>query len=612
MRDGGADLLRSGFSSLRTRRRVVAVAGLVGLALGALYAVVVPPVLGSTALILLSAGTGSGAGSLNADITTQVQIVLSTPVLQRAGNSLTPRRSASEVLDEVDVEAVTAQLLSIRASSPSSRQAEALSQAVASAYVDTLQSSLFSVTGKTIDALRAREADLDAQLKAVATRIDEIQGRARGLDPKSAAARQDAELLDRLIADQSDLALHLEKVRQELSGVQPTAPTQLARIVQPATPATGPGTVWRVVRTAFTAALIALACVAVLLLIRARYDARLRARDDLADAVGSTVLADIRGRPQRSVADWTTLFETYEASAGEAWAFRQVLRSLVGLQEGEAPGRLRGRRSRGGVEHPRSVTVISFAGDASAVSVGPQLAVFTASLGITTRLVLSTGQDSAPPLWAACSSGRVRSLRAGLILEVRTDDPVGGSNEAVMSAMHEGDAPSPAAEHHDQDSATGSGSDRNGGSTTSDLAFEFRRVGAHIDVAMTSPAAEEVAAKRHAVNNRPAADLVVVVAVVDPRKPSVTGVPATARTALAISPGKGTREDLARLAVVLDDAGRQVDGLMIADPDPSDRTTGRRPLADRARPASLPDRLTGIGDVLLAPSTRGTGGDHHG
>ena len=67
----------------------------------------------------------------------------------------------------------------------------------------------------------------------------------------------------------------------------------------------------------------------VVLLATARRDPRVRLRDDIADAVGSPVLAAVRSRPQQSVAGWSTLLETYEATPVESWAFRQVLRGLA-------------------------------------------------------------------------------------------------------------------------------------------------------------------------------------------------------------------------------------------------------------------------------------------
>ena len=104
-----------------------------------------------------------------------------------------------------------------------------------------------------------------------------------------------------------------------------------------------------------------------------------------------------------------------------------------------------------------------------------------------------------------------------------------------------------------------------------------------------------------------APDLTVVLAVVDGKQPKLSAVAPTAATVLAVAPGVGTREDLARLAVAVDDAGRRIDGIVVADPDPSDRTTGRRTLDERSRHAPLPLRVTGIGSSSGAASERGTG-----
>jgi len=97
-------------------------------------------------------------------------------------------------------------------------------------------------------------------------------------------------------------------------------------------------------------------------------------------------------------------------------------------------------------------------------------------------------------------------------------------------------------------------------------------------------------------------ELLIVLAVTDRREPSLREIPATPATMLAISPGAGTREDLARLAVAIDDAGSRIDGVIVADPDPSDRTTGRRTLDERALQPPLPVRVTGSSQLPMPAS----------
>ena len=100
-------------------------------------------------------------------------------------------------------------------------------------------------------------------------------------------------------------------------------------VVQQATEARGLSTSVRLLIWAPLGAVVFTILAAVVLLVAARRDPRVRLRDEIADAVGSPVLAAVRSMPQRSVAGWSTLLETYEATPVESWAFRQVLRGLV-------------------------------------------------------------------------------------------------------------------------------------------------------------------------------------------------------------------------------------------------------------------------------------------
>jgi hypothetical protein len=64
-------------------------------------------------------------------------------------------------------------------------------------------------------------------------------------------------------------------------------------------------------------------------------------------------------------------------------------------------------------------------------------------------------------------------------------------------------------------------------------------------------------------------------------------------TLLAVSSGGATGEELARVALAADDAGMPVRGIVVADPDPLDRTTGRLLPTQRALLAPLPSLMTG-------------------
>jgi len=64
-------------------------------------------------------------------------------------------------------------------------------------------------------------------------------------------------------------------------------------------------------------------------------------------------------------------------------------------------------------------------------------------------------------------------------------------------------------------------------------------------------------------------------------------------TLLAVSSGAASAEDLAALALAADEAGMPLDGIVVANPDPLDRTTGRLLPTERAVLAPLPSLMTG-------------------
>jgi capsular polysaccharide biosynthesis protein len=91
----------------------------------------------------------------------------------------------------------------------------------------------------------------------------------------------------------------------------------------------------------------------------------------------------------------------------------------------------------------------------------------------------------------------------------------------------------------------------------------------------------------------PDAALTIVVAVVDGENPQVADTMGAGVTVLAVSAGAATAEQLARVAAGAAADGRRIAGILVADPDPADHTTGRLPQPGRAARRRLPTRLTG-------------------
>lgn len=93
---------------------------------------------------------------------------------------------------------------------------------------------------------------------------------------------------------------------------------------------------------------------------------------------------------------------------------------------------------------------------------------------------------------------------------------------------------------------------------------------------------------------QPGAVLTVVVVVVDARSPRIPDIMQTTATLLGVSAGKTTAEQLARVAVSADSDGHEITGILVADPEPTDRTTGRIAQVQRPAQRRLPTRLKGL------------------
>jgi capsular polysaccharide biosynthesis protein len=92
--------------------------------------------------------------------------------------------------------------------------------------------------------------------------------------------------------------------------------------------------------------------------------------------------------------------------------------------------------------------------------------------------------------------------------------------------------------------------------------------------------------------DRVGAAFVVVVTVVDGRAPSMPGTARTAATVLGVSAGAATADQLARAAAAAAVDGREIAGILVANPEPTDKTTGRIPRLAPALRRPVPTRVT--------------------
>ncbi len=238
-----------------------------------------------------------------------------------------------------------------------------------------------------------------------------------------------------------------------------------------------------------------------------RTDRKLWERDAIADAISVPVVASVPVAHPASAAGWRKLLEGYDPGVVHGWILRKALHHLDLID-------VRGGRGA-------SLTVLSLSSDPGAVALGPQLAVFAASLGIPTALVIGPRQDTnaTATLCAACAVTPVVSS---------------GSGQLQITVGNDEDAQAPRA-----------------------------------------------------------AALTIVVAVLDDQASQVSRVMRTTATVLGVSAGVATAEQLARVAVSAAGDGRDIAGIIVADPDSADQTTGRLPEPWRPAQRPLPTRRTG-------------------
>jgi capsular polysaccharide biosynthesis protein len=285
-----------------------------------------------------------------------------------------------------------------------------------------------------------------------------------------------------------------------------------AKVLEPAVTATGRSMFDTVATTGALGLLGGVLIGAIGVLAIDRGDRRLRQRDEIANALGVPVLASLPVAHPSDPARWTKLLEEYLPSVVHAWQLRTALAYL-----GQASAISANSGNGGGF----SVAVLSLSSDRRALALGPQLAVFAASLGIPTALVIGPQQE--PGVTAA-----LRSACA--------EPPPSSSRPAQLMVT--------VADHNDMPRIRG-------------------------------------------------IRLTVVVGVVDSGNPNVAETMRASTTVLGVSAGGATAAQMVGVAVSATTDGRQIEGILVADPDPADRTTGRVPQLTRPALRGGPTRLTG-------------------
>lgn len=467
--------LRRAWGAIRRRRALMTTLGLIGICGGVAYGVLKPVLPGAVSMVLLPPPATTGAGTPLRDTGTQVAIATSEPVLDEAGQSVSPPIGARQLKPNVTVTALSQDVLSIRVKAADAGKAKRLANAIASDYIHYV-----TTTGTGLSALSAQAAQLTQQLSALQSQISAATARLSSEGASSTSGQQSSALLEQLNRELTTTSQELSTVNSQIAqaGLSGQVDAGAIRILQRATVATSSSNL-RLPLFGVIGLVAGLFLGAVIAISEGQRDRRLRRRDDLVAALGVPVLASVEAERCRTADDWLKLLERYRPSVVDVWALRRLLRQLP-AEEGRPHG---------------SVRIMSFADDLAALAIGPQVATFAASVGIRTA-VLPDEDPVVVHLRAACRSAHPSHRPAQLL------------------------------------ALDGEGSDPD----------------------------ENV-------------DLAIYVTAVQRIQPQLDG-PARQTTLLAVSSGFATVDDLARLALAAVDSGHPIEGIVVANPDPDDSTTG--------------------------------------
>jgi capsular polysaccharide biosynthesis protein len=303
------------------------------------------------------------------------------------------------------------------------------------------------------------------------------------------------------------------------------------RLLESARSATGtPRTEWMVICGLVGALAGALIGVIVTLAV-GRNDRRLRIRDEIANSIGLPVLASVPVAHPSAAGGWTKILDEYKPASVHAWQLRTALQQLDMARAGF------GRPGYDGENSLYDGLTSSYDRDGRYSSL----------------LVLSLSSDPGalalgPQLAAFAAS---QNIQTSLV--------IGPQQDAAATATL-----------------------RTAGSAASAEAPRRRGL------------LRVMAYDEGDIDIEPDTALVIVVAVVDSRTPEIPDTMRTDATVVGVSAGAATAEQLARAAVVAAGDGRDITGILVADPEATDQTTGRVPRLARPARSRLPNRLRGI------------------
>lgn len=428
-------------AALRRRWRLWMSGAVAGAAAALALSALSPPQHTATTILLL-AHPGQTDGSRA--MVTDARLVKSRAVAQRAIDDLRLRMAPQQLVEEYEPGVLSDDLLQIKVSAPSDREAVRRAEAVASSFLTFRRDEVQRQSKVAIQNLEERQRELNLELLEVNEAINARTG-AQGKDALDALAD--------LLVRRNTLNDMLGGVRQRIqnSTFDTDDITEKSRVLDPAREDPRSPRKAAVVNTA-AGLILGLLLTTGLIVVQEATTDRLRRREDVAAALGVSIgssLGAIRGpmwfqrrRFRRFLAtptpDVVRLGGHLLGALGRVGPGRRAL-VLVSVDSDATAALALASTTLRLLEEGRSVLVVDLTRSnilARLTKVRPDVADRLPLVGTTSALWLSTPPGQMPELQVTEASDIYRELAAqvDVVLALATVDPVIGANHLIELA----------------------------------------------------------------------------------------------------------------------------------------------------------------------------------
>lgn len=345
------------------------------------------PVYMARSSVLLPPSPVEADGTQSRNIETQVNIAANGNILEQAGKAVAPPLGARTMRKRIKVKALTADILEVRAEASSRRDAALLADAVATEYVAAATDASSRIAGTAVSSLQAKAVSVEARLQQVKAELDATTAELGALRPNSPERARRAAIVDSVRLDEVEASRQLADLADRIAEarLEDQLNREATRLLAPAISSTRPVGVNPLVLTAVGGLLGVMAAV-LSSLVADRRDQRLRRRSEIAEVVAAPVLASLETPRRSSTRNCQAMLDHWEPRPLQSWALRQAFLRL-GVLQGDPPS---------------NVVVVGLPGDVAGPLLTLQLAVFAASMGTRTALVVATPHPTAARMRSAC------------------------------------------------------------------------------------------------------------------------------------------------------------------------------------------------------------------